>query len=202
VVRSSLFRVVAVAVALCAVGCSQTKAAPDAAAPLPKATLARGELGQSVTVMGVKLTMMTVDPYTQNPKGFPRIVVAMRSENTTDRMLRNPDAELRCDEAPDGGEWYSGSTWEADGLLPAGNVNEGQLYLGFPAKSGTTDYPVPTCTNPQIVMTLTNDSTLQQHVVKFPVDGNVVQQAIGEPIGPELPLPNSALNDAGSQATS
>ena len=41
----------------------------------------------------------------------------MRSENTTSRMLRNPDMELWCDEAEVGGDWFLGSTWEANGLL-------------------------------------------------------------------------------------
>ncbi len=201
-VRTSLFRLVAVLIAFAAIGCTQTKASPDAADPLPAPTLTRGELGTTVPLMGVHVTMMTVDPYTQTPTGFPRLVVAVRSENTTDRMLRNPKTELQCEEGAGGGEWYNGSTWEADGLLPPGNVNEGQLYLGFPAKRGAPDYPVPTCTNPQIVMTLTNDSTLQQHVVKFPVDLKVIQEAIQAPLGPELPLPNSALNDNGTPAPS
>jgi hypothetical protein len=202
VVRMKLFRLVALAIAFVAFGCSQTKATSDAADPLPAPTQARGELGKTISMMGVDITMMTVDPYTQTPTGFPRLVLAVRSENTTDRMLRNPQAELRCDEAADGGNWYNGSTWEADGLLPAGNVNEGQLYLGFPAKRGSSDYPVPTCTNPQIVMTLTNDSTLQQHMIKFPVDLSVIQEAIQAPLGLELPLPNISLNDNGTGARS
>jgi hypothetical protein len=202
VVRMKLFRLVAVAIGFVAIGCSQTKATSDAANPLPTPTEAQGELGKTISVMGVDITMMTVDPYTQTPTGFPRLVVAVRSENTTDRMLRNPQVELQCDEAADGGEWYNGSTWEADGLLPAGNVNEGQLYLGFPSKRGAPDYPVPTCTNPQIVMTLTNDATLQQHVITYPVDLTVIQQAIEAPLGPELPLPNSALSDNGTPAQS
>jgi hypothetical protein len=202
VVRISLFRVVAVAVALLAVGCSQKEATRDAAAPLPAPTMTRGKLGSTVSVMGVNVTMMTVDAYTQTPTGFPRLVVAVRSENTTDKMLRNPDTELQCDEASQGGDWYNGSTWEAGGLLPAGNVNEGQLYLGFPAKPSSDNYPVPTCTNPRIVMTLTDDSTLQQHVIRFPVDVAVIQQAIEAPLGPNLPLPNSALKDNGTPAQS
>jgi hypothetical protein len=200
VVRISLFRVVVVAVAFCAIGCSQTKATSDAAAPLPAPTLTSGRLGSTTSVMGVDLTVMTIDAYTQTPTGFPRLVLAVRSDNTTDKMLRNPDAELDCDEASQGGDWYNGSTWEANGLLPAGNVNEGQLYLGFPSKPSSTDYPVPTCTNPRIVMTFTDDETLQQHVVKFPVDLTVVQEAIAAPLGPELPLPNSALKDNGTPA--
>ena len=201
-VRTSLLRVVAVAIAFSAIGCSKTQATPDAAAPLPTPTQGRGQLGSTISMMGVDVTMMSVVAYTQNPSGFPRLVVAMRSENTTDRMLRNPAAELQCDEGPDGGDWYNGSTWEADGLLPAGNVNEGQLYLGFPAKPGASGYPVPTCTNPQIVMTLTDDSTRQQHLIKFAVDPSVIQNAIQAPIGPELPLRNSALNDNGTQTQS
>jgi hypothetical protein len=144
--------------------------------------------------------MMSVDAYAQNPAGFPRLVVAMRSENTTDKMLRNPAAELQCDENTDGGDWFTGSTWEADGLLPAGNVNEGQLYLGFPPKPGASAYPVPTCTNPQIVLTLTNDSTRQQHLIKFAVEPSVITDAIQAPLGLELPLRNSALDDNGTPA--
>jgi hypothetical protein len=204
VVRTSLFRLVAVAIAFAAIGCTstQTKATADAAAPLPRPTQTTGQLGTTISMMGVAITMMSVDAYTQNPSGFPRLVVAMRTENTTDRALRNPQAELQCDEGPDGGDWYTGSTWEADGILPAGNVNEGQLYLGFPAKQGASGYPVPTCTNPQIVMTLTDDSTRQQHLIKFAVQPSVITDAIAEPLGFELPLRNSALDDNGTQTQS
>jgi hypothetical protein len=203
VVRTSLFRLLAVALALGAVGCSRTKATPDDAAPLPAPTVATGEIGQTTNLMGVDITLMSVDSYTQTPKGFPRLVLAVRSENTTDRALRNPQTELRCDESPDGGDWYNGSTWEADGLLPAGNVNEGQLYVGFPSKPGTRDnYAVAACTNPQVVMTLMEDSTLQQHILRFAVDPSVVAKAVDAPLGPELPLPNAALNDSGTRAKS
>jgi hypothetical protein len=194
VVRASLARLIVAASVLAAVGCTQTKATADAAAPLPRPVEVRGKLGEPVSAMGVNLTVMSIDPYTQNPGGFPRLVVGVRSENSTDQMTRNPQAELRCDEANSGGDWYNGSTWESDGLLPPGNVNEGQLYLGFPAKEGTNgDYAVPTCSDAQIVMTVTKNADLSTEVVRYAVDPKVIQLAIGADIGPNLPLPNRAL---------
>ena len=113
----------------------------------------------------------------------------MRSENTTSRMLRNPDMELWCDEAEVGGEWFLGSTWEANGLVPGGGVSEGEIYLGFPPKPDADRYPVPTCTNARVKMISTDDGDRTEQIVVYPVDSSVIDSAIDAPIGRTLPLP-------------
>ena len=77
----------------------------------------------------------------------------------------------------------SGSTWEANGLLPGGGVSEGEIYLGFPPKPDADRYPVPTCTNARVKVISTDDGDRSQEVVVYPVDSSIIDAAINAQIG-------------------
>jgi hypothetical protein len=180
---------VALALAAASLGCTVQEDTPDAGAALDPPTEERGTIGDTVELEGVDVDVLTLDSFDQSPQMFPRIRLTVRSENTTSRMVRNPDMELWCDEAEVGGEWYLGSTWEANGLLPGGGVSEGEIYLGFPPKPDADRYAVPTCTNARVKMISTNEGDRSQRVIVYPVDSEIIDEAIAAQVGRALPLP-------------
>ncbi len=144
-----------------------------------------GVIGVPVDDYGISVTVLHIDAGDQSPTGFPRVVVTIRSESKRTGPGDNPDVGLRCDEAPTEGDWFKTSTWQPNSVLPAGNVYEGQIVMGFPAKAGTSTYPVATCTNARVVVTAENPSNSQdQTVVSYPVDAATIAAAIDAERGP------------------
>jgi len=137
----------------------------------------------------VRLTVMHISEFDQTPEHFPRLRIAMRSENTSDRTLNNPDLQLHCDESPVGGEWYGGSTWEIDAILKSGETREGEVYIGFPPKTDRSQYAVASCTNAYIAITGTRWNDRQTFEARITVPPEVIQAAIDAPIGEHLPRP-------------
>ena len=166
-----------------------TKDAPQSAGDRASETVSDGTIGAQVNLFGIMTTVVAIDSFDQSPGGFPRLRLTMRTENTTSTIAENPNVALHCDEAKAPGDWYLGSTWEANGLLPAGTVNEGQVVIGFPAKEGTTRYPVPSCTNAVVLITGVNprDRT-QSSTVRYPVPATTIDASIAALRGPGLPL--------------
>lgn len=137
----------------------------------------------------VRITVLNVSAFDQTPEHFPRLRVAMRSENDSDRSLANPDIQLHCDESPVGGEWYGGSTWEINAVLRSGETSEGEVYVGFPAKGELSQYPVASCTNAYLTLTGTRWNDRQKYEARLTVPTDVIDAAIDAPIGVHLPLP-------------
>ena len=137
----------------------------------------------------LRVTVLNVSAFDQTPEHFPRLRVAMRSENDSDRTLSNPDIQLRCDESTIGGEWYGGSTWEIDALLRAGESREGEVYVGFPAKSPDSQYSVASCTNGYLAITGTRWNDRQTYEARMVVPPEVIEASIDAPIGQHLPRP-------------
>ena len=149
----------------------------------------RGTVGTPVDLFGVDFDVLSIAEFEQSPEAFPRLRMTIRTENTTEKSLRNPDVKLWCDEATEGGEWYMGSTWEANALLPPQEVNEGEIYVGFPRKPDADRYPVPTCTNPRVVVTATDTTDRRRQVATYRIDPDLIETAIAAPRGRPLPLP-------------
>jgi hypothetical protein len=112
----------------------------------------------------------------------------MRSQNTTLDRKRNPDVSLHCEEAPKGGDWYAGSTWDINGQLAPGAVDEGVLYVGFPHKAEPR-YPVARCTDAHLVVTGTRSADRAKISVTVPVPAATISKAIDQPRGRPMPLP-------------
>jgi hypothetical protein len=180
---------VAVLLALLLAGC--TKDAPSDPSLDPAPVRREGAIGRSEDLFGVALVVTGITEFSQSPKGFPRLAVALRSQNTTLRPGRNPVVQLHCHEAAAGGDWYAGSTWEANGYLDPGEVDEGVIYVGFPAKTSNPSYSVARCTDAEVVVTATRDSDRARIIVSVPVPPPPIGKAIDQPRGPEMPLPPS-----------
>ena len=152
--------------------------------PPPKdaTKLVTAKLGESVDYFGVNTTVLAIEHFDQSADAFPRLRVTVRSESTLPAPWVNPDVRVRCDESDDPGEWYDGSTWEANGLLPGGDVNEGRVIVGFPRKQGADLYPVPTCTNAALEVIGADPHDRRRRVVaRYPLDDQLVQRAIDAP---------------------
>jgi len=155
--------------------------------PLPDIT---GVVGTPVRHDGMEFDLLSIRPFDQSPKAVPRLALVIRTDNYGRQWSRNPEVTLHCDESTDTGDWFQGSTWESKGLVPTGEVREGQLLLGFARKHDAPGYNVASCTNARIVATMAGVDLPQ--VVNYPVDDLVIRQAIRQPRGPELPLPPAA----------
>lgn len=140
----------------------------------------------------IRLVILNIDAFDQTPERFPRLRVAVRSENVSDRTLNNPDVQLFCDEATSGGGYHGGSTWEMNAVIKPGEFREGELYLGFPPKDSNPQYSIASCSNPRIIFTGTNWNTRQQFQARFEVPVEVIDAAIEARIGVNLPLPPPA----------
>ncbi len=179
-----------VAVLLLTAGCSEE--APHDPTLDPEPVERDGAVGRVEDLYGVSVQVVDVTDFSQSPEAFPRLQVTMRSENTTLRRGNNPDVRLYCEEAKDGGDWYAGSTWEANRLLEPGVVDEGVIYVGFPGKEDNDRYPVPRCTSPRLVLTATQWSNRAKLIVSVAVSAETITKAIDRPRGPQLPLPPAA----------
>jgi len=160
-------------------------ATPTTTAPAPQA----GVLGQDVTYGGVAVTVVSVAPFDQSPNGTPRIKAVMRSENVSDSAQKNPNLELICDETSNTGDWFLGSTWEPNVVLPVNVVAQGEVIVGFPLKGTNPEYPVVTCTSAKLRLSVVGAREDIPVVVDYPVDASLIEQAIRRPRGPSLPLP-------------
>jgi hypothetical protein len=139
-------------------------------------------LGDRVDYFGIEVSVIAVAPYQQSDDGFPRVAVTLRSQSTLDAPWQNPDVTLRCEESSEPGDWYAGSTWEANGILPGGQVNEGRLIVAFPPKPDADEYPVPTCTDPAIEVTGSDRRNRDHQIItRYPVPATVIDQAIDAP---------------------
>lgn len=141
-----------------------------------------GVLGEPVDYFGVVASVLAIESFDQSGDAFPRFRVTMRSESNRSAPWVNPEVRVRCDESDDRGEWYKGSTWESNGILPGGEVNEGQVIVGFPRKESADLYPVPTCTNAAIQVIGVDPLDRRRSVVgTYALDPTMVQQAIDAP---------------------
>lgn len=175
-----------------AVGCVSTEEVGGSNNATPTTTTLppeAGSFGADLTLGGVMATVIDVMAVDQSPDGVPRIKVVMRAENLSDAVQHNPDLELLCDESAESGDWFLGSTWEPNVVLPVNVVSQGEVILGFPDKSDNPEYPVVTCTSPRLRLTITDVRTDLPKVVLIPVDDEVVGEAVRRPRGPALPLP-------------
>jgi hypothetical protein len=141
-------------------------------------------LGDAVDYFGIQVAVIAVAPYQQSDDGFPRVAVTLRSQSDLDVPWQNPDVALRCEESSEPGDWYAGSTWEANGILPGGQISEGQLIVAFPPKPDADHYPVPTCTDPAVEVTGPDRRNRDREIVtRYPVPAGVIDQAIDAPRG-------------------
>jgi len=126
--------------------------------------------------------VLAIESFEQSADAFPRLRVTLRSESTLPAPWVNPDVRVHCEESADPGEWYTGSSWEANGILPGGDVNEGRLIVGFPRKEGAALYPVPTCTEAALEVIGTDPRDRRRKVVvTYALDPEVVQASIDAP---------------------
>lgn len=151
-----------------------------------------GVIGRTEDLFGVKFNMNDLTVFSQSPTAFPRLRLAVRSENTSGRDQQNPDVQLVCDESPQGGDWYSGSTWEPNGLLANGLVNQGEVIVGFPRKPQNPRYVVPDCTAAHVSVIATDPGNGGTLTVNYPVGADLIAEAVRAPIGPGRPLPDRA----------
>lgn len=150
--------------------------------PLDATREVAGKIGEPVDYFGISATVLAIEPFDQTTDYFPRFRVTMRSESNRPAPWVNPEVRVHCDESDDRGEWYKGSTWESSGILPGGEVNEGQVIVGFPRKKGTEFYPVPTCTDAAIEVVGTDPLDRRRTLTAtYPLDPVMVQQAIDAP---------------------
>jgi hypothetical protein len=214
--RRALSVTVAVVAALTS-ACVSTKEIGGSNKPTPtSSTIAptAGSFGTDITYGGVTVTVSSVAAFAQSPNGVPRIEVVMRAENLSRSVRRNPDVQLLCSETTNTGDWFLGSTWEPNVVLPVNAISQGAVIIGFPLKGDNPEYPVVTCSAPQLRITMLDDdasATAQPtasttsaasaedvdgfaglgpaKVVLIPIDDSVITDAIREPRGPVLPLP-------------
>lgn len=149
----------------------------------------QGTLGVDVAGPSVSATVYAITPFEQSIQNVPRIKVSVRAENTSSAAQENPDLLLYCDESPHGGDWYEGSTWEPAGLLPVNAISQGEVIIGFPLKGDNPEYHVVSCTNPTVRMTITTSGSRERLVVNYPVEPEVITDALRAPRAPLLPLP-------------
>ena len=182
----------AVAVAAMLILSSCTKEAPPDPALTAGPTIRAGVIGKPEDLFGVKVSVVRIEAFSQSPESFPRLRVTMRSENQSEFDQQNPDVQLKCDESDKGGDWFLGSTWEPSGRLAKGVVNEGMVILGFPHKPSNPRYALPNCTNARVELTANEPGTFASVVVAYPVGADIAADAERQPLGPSLPLPDSA----------
>ena len=146
-------------------------------------------VGESLMHGGVVFTVRDISSFDQSPDGVPRIAVMIRSENEATAARRNPDVRLSCAESDGTGDWYSGSTWEPNYLLPVNVVDEGVALVGFPKKPDGPQYPVASCSAARLVVTLGDPETTKTQRVFVDVPAAVISESLMRPRGPNLPLP-------------
>jgi len=174
------------------VGCVSTQEVGGSNKPTPTTTTvppATGTFGADVAYGGVLATVVDVMAFDQSPDAVPRVKVVMRSENTSDHVQHNPNLELICDESTNTGDWFLGSTWEPNVVLPVNVVAQGEVIIGFPDKVDNPEYPVVSCTTPRLRLTVEDVRTDAVKTVDYPVPVEVVTEATKRPRGPALPLP-------------
>jgi hypothetical protein len=141
-----------------------------------------GTIGNAVDYFEIEGTMLDMEAFDQSADGFPRLRVTMRTQNNLKVPWENPDVAIHCDESSSPGDWYDGSTWEANGILPGGRVHEGQIIVGFPPKDGASRYPVPTCTNAIVAVTGTDPLDRDRKIISnYSVPPEMVTEAIDAP---------------------
>lgn len=186
--------VVGVVLAISATGCVSTEEVGGSNNATPTTTTIApefGAFGADVSYGGVLATVVDIAPFDQSVNGFPRVKVVMRTENVSDSVQHNPDIALLCDETANVGDWFLGSTWEPNVMLPVNAVSQGDVILGFPQKAENPEYPVVSCTRPMLRLTVEGVRKDVAKVVLIPVDDAVIAEAIRRPRGPILPLPPS-----------
>ena len=161
------------------------KAAPTTA-PLP---IQRAAISEDIVKDGMEVTVLDISPFDQSPFQTPRINVIVRTENLSRVPQQNPDIELLCDETTNAGDWYLGSTFEPNALLPVNAVSEGETIIGFPLKGKNPEYSVVSCTTPRIRLTIRVAGIEAPSLVEIPVSDDVISAATRRPRGPNLPLP-------------
>lgn len=171
-------------------GC--TKESPPNAALDSGPSVRAGVIGKPEDLFGVRVSVVRIEVFSQSPDSFPRLRVTMRSENQSSFDQQNPDVQLKCDESRDGGDWFLGSTWEPSGRLAKGVVNEGMVIVGFPHKPANPRYVVPNCTNARVQLMADEPGTFRSVIVDYPVGADISADAERQPLGPNLPLPDSA----------
>lgn len=190
--RSAVVTAVAFGLGLAAPGCVSKNEIGGSNNPTPTTTSVPPEfvaLGADVTYGGVMATVIDITSFDQSPNGTPRVRVVMRVENLSDAAQRNPDVQLICDETTNTGDWFLGSTWEPNVVLPVNAVSQGEVIVGFPLKGDSPEYPVVTCSSAKVRVTLVDARSTGPKVVDVPVDDTVIADAIRRPRGPSLPLP-------------
>ncbi len=139
--------------------------------------------------------MLDITPFERSPRDVPRIRVVMRTENVSSVLQDNPDVELLCDETSLAGDWFGGSTFEPNSTLPINAVSEGEVYVGFPLRGDSPEYPVVTCTNARLHLTVHSTTSKAPRVIDVPVPASLIDETIRRPKGPQLPLPAADEND-------
>lgn len=189
--RSAIGVVVAAAAI---VGCVSTNevggtanATPTTVAP----TVESGSLGTGIDHEGATVTVFAIRAFDQSVNRVARIEAVVRSENESDGIRRNPDLRLICDETENAGDWFLGSTWEPNAVLPVNAVAEGEVIIGFPAKGKTPEYSVVDCTNARLRVTVTSPRNPLPRVVEIAIDASVIDEAARRPRGANLPLPRA-----------
>jgi len=183
--------VVAGVLVIVASGCTKEQPGESTDARAPERRV--GVIGRTESLFGVDVVVTDLTSFTQSPGSVPRLVLSIRSENRSGRDQQNPDVQLRCKESPEGGSWFSGSTWEPNGLLADGIVNEGQVIVGFPSKPENPRYVVPTCTTARVQVLATDSDTGRRIALEYAVGADVVDAAVRAPVGPGLPLPDRQI---------
>ena len=165
--------------AVVAGGCTSEIARPPAPDDVVRQV---GMLGTPVDYYGVDATVLGMEAYDQSADGFPRLRVTVRSQSHLDVPWENPAVVIRCDESSLPGDWYRGSTWEANGILPGGRIHEGQIIVGFPPKENADRYPVPTCTNGDVEVTGTDPLDRDRKTVtSYAIPPDMIRTAIDAP---------------------
>lgn len=186
-------RVAALALgAVVLVGCAMRSEVGGSNKPTPTTTppvVQVGAIGGDFTAYDVTVDVVSIDPFDQAPNGTSRIVAVVRSENLGGTARRNPDLRLVCDETSNTGDWYLGSTWEPNAILPVNAVAEGRVIIGFPLKGNSPEYPVVNCTSARLQVTIRSKRLEEPQVWEIPVDEELIHDAMRRPRGPLLPLP-------------
>jgi len=168
-------------VAVAAGGCSSAEEIPRKTSPKDVVRQV-GTLGEPVDYFGVDATVIGLEAFDQSAEGFPRLRATIRSENGLDVPSENPDVAMHCDESTEPGDWYRGSTWEANGIIGTGRVLEGQIILGFPPKEDALRYPVPTCTKGVVEVTGTDPLDRDRKIItSYDVPPEMIATAIDAP---------------------
>jgi hypothetical protein len=155
----------------------------------PPAAPTAGGLDEALDLGGVVVTIRSIEVFTRAPTGFPRLKINLRSTNTSTIRRFNPSVRLFCHESPRAGDWHLGSTWEPEGLIGAGEILEGVLYVGFPAKADDGQFAVATCTDASLHLISDRSVTGQPRERQVPVPPNLITAALVAPLGEQLRSP-------------